>query len=373
MIRKFFDLSENFLALVRISKMKQKITILGAGLSGLLIGYRFKKLGFEIQILEARNRLGGRISTVFSKNETPVEMGATWFGDQHKNLLALLEELGLSYFEQYMKGTAYFEAFSMAPPQSIDIPEDNPSYRIVDGTAALINKLADAFDENEIILNQQVKGLHFNDTIVKITTQDKIFEADIVISTLPPALLVHLIEFTPSISSEFSNIAQKTHTWMQDSIKVGLVYKSPFWKDKNISGTLFSNVGPITEFYDQSNYENTKFALCGFINSSYAQFSKPERKEKVINQLERLLGKEALAYISYEEMIWSEEIFTKGKKQENIFVYPHQNNGNAVFSAEYFNNRFYTGGSETASQFPGYMEGAIFSANQIVFKIVGRN
>lgn len=351
--------------------MKQKITILGAGLSGLLIGYRLKKLGFEIQILEARNRSGGRISTVISENETPVEMGATWFGEQHKNLLALLNELGLSYFEQYMKGTAYFEAFSMAPPQSIEIPEDNPSYRIVGGTSALINKLADTFDENEILLNQQVKELDFNDTTVNITTQDRIFETDIVISTLPPALLVHSIEFTPSLSSELSNIAQKTHTWMQDAIKVALVYEKPFWKDKNISGTLFSNVGPITEFYDQSNYENTKFALCGFINSSYAQFSKSERKEKIINQLGKLLGKEALAYISCEEMIWSEEVFTKDKKQEGIFVYPHQHNGNAVFSREYFNNRFYIGGSETASQFPGYMEGAIFSAKQIVFKIVG--
>lgn len=353
--------------------MKQKITILGAGLSGLLIGYRLKKLGFEIRILEARNRLGGRISTVISENETPVEMGATWFGDQHKNVLALLEELGLSYFEQYMKGTAYFEAFSMAPPQSIEIPTDNPSYRIVGGTSALIKALADNFHENEIIKNQQVKELVFNDDVIKIITQDKTFETEMVISTLPPALLMNSIEFTPPISSELIHIAQKTHTWMQDAIKVALIYEKPFWKDKNISGTLFSNVGPITEFYDHSNYENTKYALCGFINSSYAQFSKAERKEKIINQLEKLLGKEALGYISYEETIWSEEAFTKDKKQEDIFVYPHQNNGNAIFSKEYFNNRLYIAGSETASQFPGYMEGAIFSANQIVFKIVDRN
>jgi monoamine oxidase len=37
--------------------MKPKITILGAGLSGLLIAYRLKKLGFNIQILEAKSVL----------------------------------------------------------------------------------------------------------------------------------------------------------------------------------------------------------------------------------------------------------------------------------------------------------------------------
>lgn len=352
--------------------MKQKITILGGGLSGLLIGYRLKKMGFEIQIMEARNRLGGRISTVISENGTPVEMGATWFGEQHTNVLALLKELELSYFKQYMKGMAYFEAFSMAPPQSMEIPEDNSSFRIVGGTSALINKLADFFDQNEIILNQQVKELVFNDDRVEIITQDKTFETDIVISTLPPALLVNSIDFA-SPSVEFMNIAERTHTWMQDAIKVALVYEKPFWKNKNISGTLFSNVGPITEFYDQSNDENTRYALCGFVNSSYAQFSKFERKEKIVSQLGRLLGTEALEYSDYIEKIWSEEAFTKDKKQENIFVYPHQNNGNPVFSEGYFNNRFYIGGSETAAHFPGYMEGAIFSASQIVFKIVGRN
>lgn len=352
--------------------MKQKITILGAGLSGLLIGYRLKRLGFEIQILEARNRLGGRISTIISDNETPVEMGATWFGEQHTNLLALLKEFGLSYFEQYMKGTAYFEAFSMAPPQSIDIPEDNPSYRIVGGSSALIKALVDNFHGNKINLSQQVKGLIFSEDGIKIETQDKTFETDIVISTLPPALLVNSIAFTPPISSEIINIAAKTHTWMQDAIKVALIYDSPFWKNENKSGTLFSNVGPITEFYDHSDYEGKKHALCGFVNGSYTQFSLAERKEKILDQLERLLGKEALEYVSYEEMIWSEEVFTKDKKQEEIFVYPHQNNGNSIFQKEYFDKRFYFAGSETSSHFPGYMEGAVFSANKIVSKIVSQ-
>ncbi|MCJ7758751.1 MAG: FAD-dependent oxidoreductase, partial [Gillisia sp.] len=71
------------------------IIIIGAGLSGLLTAYRLKKEGIPFKILEARNRIGGRINTVYGTDNTPVEMGATWFGSEHKHLRALLEELGI--------------------------------------------------------------------------------------------------------------------------------------------------------------------------------------------------------------------------------------------------------------------------------------
>ncbi|MFT5257601.1 MAG: monoamine oxidase, partial [Arenicella sp.] len=57
--------------------MKKKILILGAGLSGIYLGHKLKKAGFSIKILEANNRIGGRIYTKKSQH-TKVELGATW-------------------------------------------------------------------------------------------------------------------------------------------------------------------------------------------------------------------------------------------------------------------------------------------------------
>lgn len=326
-------------------------------------------MGFTIQILEARDRLGGRISTLLSKNDTPVEMGATWYGNQHINLIKLLDELDISYFEQYMKGTAFFEAFSTAPPQPIQIPPDNPSYRIENGTSNLINTLANKLSQNEINLAHPVKKLIFENKQVCVKTNNATFDGDIVISTVPPALLVSSIQFTPSLPAEIIRIAMNTHTWMQDSIKIALIYQTPFWKNKKLSGTIFSNVGPITEFYDQSNSKETHFALCGFVNSGYAQLIKAERKEKVMNQLFKIFGEEAMDYLSYEELVWSGEIYTKDKKQNSVSVYPHQNNGNPIFNNAFYDNRFFIAGSETSTTYPGYMEGAVVSANRIFEKI----
>lgn len=65
------------------------------------MGYRLRQAGIPFKILEARNRLGGRIPTVYSKSQTSVEMGTTWFTEEHRQLKGLLDELQLGYFEQY--------------------------------------------------------------------------------------------------------------------------------------------------------------------------------------------------------------------------------------------------------------------------------
>jgi monoamine oxidase len=51
-----------------------------------------KKKRFDIEIIEARDRIGGRIHTVYS-DAGQVEMGATWFNDIHVSFRNLLSEL----------------------------------------------------------------------------------------------------------------------------------------------------------------------------------------------------------------------------------------------------------------------------------------
>ena len=51
------------------------ILIIGAGITGLSLAKRLEEQGKDYVILEARERLGGRIQTFITKNGTPVEMG----------------------------------------------------------------------------------------------------------------------------------------------------------------------------------------------------------------------------------------------------------------------------------------------------------
>lgn len=351
--------------------MKSKILIIGSGLSGLLTAYRLKNKGFEIEIIEARERIGGRIHTI-NTDTISVEMGATWFNDIHSNVKRIINEFELGYFEQFMKGTSYFEPFSQAPVQEIEIPQNSPSYRFIGGTSQLIEAIKNKLDDVKIHLCAVVSEIDCTSEKAIVKTEKDTFTADYIVSTLPPALLVNQIIFKPNLPDALITIAKETHTWMQDSIKVALIYKNPFWREKEISGTVFSNVGPVTEFYDQSNYKLNKFALCGFVNSGMNMFTKEERLNKILIQLKKIFGKDVLNFIDYQETVWSEEAFTKTKKQES-FIFPHQNNGHSLFSDSYCNGKLFISGSETASRFPGYMEGAIIAAENVAQKVTNIN
>ncbi|WP_299764846.1 NAD(P)/FAD-dependent oxidoreductase [uncultured Dokdonia sp.] len=349
--------------------MKKNVLIIGAGLTGLLLAYRLKKQGIPVILLEARNRIGGRIYTHLSAQETPIEMGATWLGQQHTALVRLLQELDIPIYAQYTEGSAWYEPIPMQAPQEVQLPpNESPSYRIQGGSSALIHKLAKALEREEIHLNTIVTNIEVSDASIEVKTKDKTYTASKVISTLPPNLLATSIQFSPELPEEITTIAKKTHTWMGESIKFGVSYLTPFWRENNWSGTLFSNVGPITEMYDHATIESEKYALKGFLNSNLSNSTKEERKEKVLSQLTRTFGKRALEYISYEETVWQKQLFTY-TPYEN-YVLPHQNNGQAIYQEVLYNNRFYIAGSETASYYGGYMEGAVQSAQQCFEHII---
>lgn len=76
---------------------KPKVVILGAGFAGLSAGYKLKQKGFDVTILEARNRIGGRVfSHVIDKEDNLViELGGEWVGASHTRIAELCSELGL--------------------------------------------------------------------------------------------------------------------------------------------------------------------------------------------------------------------------------------------------------------------------------------
>jgi monoamine oxidase len=52
------------------------VIVIGAGVAGLTAARVFAEAGLHVHILEARDRIGGRVWTIYSPNGTPVELGA---------------------------------------------------------------------------------------------------------------------------------------------------------------------------------------------------------------------------------------------------------------------------------------------------------
>jgi monoamine oxidase len=126
---------------------------------------------------------------------------------------------------------------------------------------------------------------------------------------------------------------------------------------------LFSQASIIQEMYDHSTADNSGFALKGFLNGGTAVLSFEERRDKVISQLVRFFGTDANDYLAYYEKVWREEPLTFQPYEQLVLA--HQNNGHSLFKNPLLNGKLYISGAETATQNPGYMDGAIFAAKTI--------
>lgn len=277
------------------------VLIIGAGLTGLTLANELKKKGIDFHILEARDRIGGRILTAYQTDQASIELGATWLGKKHTALVDLLKEL------------------AQLPPN----PE--PSYRIAGGSSTLIRRLAATFDESHLSLNTVVKEIHYEAGVVEVRTDQETFTTRTVVSTLPPRLLRGKVIFSPTLPSFLEEIAANTHTWMGESIKVGLRYAQPFWRKPHTSGSIFSNVGPVTEMYDHSDESVSYFALRGFLNGSFQSATSAYRRGILLKQLERYYGNQVYDFLSYEEWGWSQEPYTYTPYEG--YILPHQHNG----------------------------------------------
>jgi len=340
-----------------------KYCIIGAGLSGLTTAYSLLKKGeTNFVILESRNRIGGRLLT-----KNTVDLGATWLQNYHSNLLELIKELGLTTFNQFSKGKSILVYNTMTSPHYFETDSNAPpAMRIVGGSLALANALAEPL-EDKIILNTKVKSITETGNNIIISTNNGYFSTEKAIITLPPKLANQLL-FTPPLPEHLQREMDNTHTWMSNAIKVGISYATPFWKTIGFSGTIVSQIAPLTELYDHSSHNASSFTLMGFANETLSPLSVSDRKEIILKHIERYLGKETRNYLNYFEKDWSLDEFTSSKKLNSYYLTPKY--GNPIFDKFYVNKTVLFSGTETASQYGGYMEGAVISGLNAAKKVL---
>ncbi|WP_298426344.1 NAD(P)/FAD-dependent oxidoreductase [uncultured Kordia sp.] len=340
--------------------------IVGAGLSGLTTAYALHQQGeTDIIILEARDRIGGRILT-----KDGIDFGATWFQNHHEHVTTILDHLHIKKFHQYSEGKSVLVYNSMAPAHYFENDPSYPAaYRIAGGSLAMIQALATIHQER-IYTNTKVSHIEEIENQIVLTTNQGEFKAAKVIVTVPPRIASQ-ITFTPKLSNSLMKSMENTHTWMSNAMKVGLTFKKPFWKAKQMSGTLIGQIGCVTELYDHCCAKEETFALMGFVNEALRDVSPEERKSRILEHLQKYLGNEVLEYLTYEEKDWSQDVFTNTDAVKSIYMSPRY--GNPAFQETYLNNKLLFSGAETSPIHGGYMDGAIYSGFNAAKKFIAQD
>lgn len=82
------------------------VVIVGAGLAGLTAAAILEAAGRSVLVLEARDRVGGRVSNQPIDGNHVVEMGGQWLGPGQDRMYKLVSDLGLETFPTYDVGDA---------------------------------------------------------------------------------------------------------------------------------------------------------------------------------------------------------------------------------------------------------------------------
>ena len=90
-------------------RLEADVVIVGAGLSGMIAARTVLDAGLVPLVLEADDRVGGRILTEEVAPGLPVELGAQWIGDTHERMFRLAAELGVETFPQYDEGETSYD------------------------------------------------------------------------------------------------------------------------------------------------------------------------------------------------------------------------------------------------------------------------
>ncbi|MFF2089371.1 flavin monoamine oxidase family protein [Paenibacillus sp. NPDC058174] len=359
------------------------VVIIGAGLSGLRAASLLHSQGIRCKVLEARERIGGRILSTAAAGEPELgqyDLGPTWYWPQYERVIAsLVKELGLQIFSQYTNGAMLSERTRNEPPQRFMLAEGavEPSMRLAGGVKSLIDAIANMLPSGSIELNTRVAEIQLdregNGVDVAAVLEDgtrKSIRARAVIMALPPRIAARRITFIPAIPPNLMTSFINTPTWMAGQAKVITVYDRPFWRKDGLSGLATSWVGPLQEIHDASPVEGAG-ALFGFFGMNAIkrrELGEEQVLELVREQLTRLFGPKAeeAKVVFYKD--WTSDTET-AVEDDFTALTSFPSYGPLVAEGEWASKIVFAG-TETSQEHGGHLEGALRSAEQAVSDVI---
>ena len=244
--------------------------IIGAGLSGMYAAYLLSRQKEPFVVLEARNRIGGRILSA-EHDGFFSDLGPGWYWpDIHPQMAGLIRELGLTGYRQFEQGLGRFQHAAGAVNTVAGFPMEPLSWRLEGGMIGLINQLCKYLPEGSVRLNHPVCKIEktASGVLVDVGEIDRApwvrLKARKLILALPPRLAAFTILFDPELSQGLTQAMLKIGTWMAGQAKFCALYRKPFWRQNGLSGQAFSQRGPMGELHDGSNRHGEPYGLTVF-------------------------------------------------------------------------------------------------------------
>ncbi|NKZ77624.1 NAD(P)-binding protein [Rhodococcus hoagii] len=125
------------------------VIVVGAGLAGLTAARRLVDAGLAVQVVEARDRVGGRTLNHDLGDGRAVDSGGQFVGPTQDRVLALAKELGVETFSTFDQGLSTYVKNGTARTFTGDVPPDPAALADVGALILRVNRAARSIPVDE--------------------------------------------------------------------------------------------------------------------------------------------------------------------------------------------------------------------------------
>jgi monoamine oxidase len=454
------------------------VVVVGAGISGLVAASTLVRGGTSVVVLEARDRVGGRMVRQSVIEGGWIDLGGQWIGPTQRAITALSDELGVQHFPQYQTGDTVLlfqgkrgvftktkdfpqtveeptvagtngqpppisradvaEALGLAEvlealaqtvrvdapwetPNAVGLDNEtlgqwlmrntsnsyaqfsvdwnssfnesggspdqvsllhslfeqkaNPAAEAPDtdlyhGAAGQIPPLVAASLGDAVLLGERVVAIEQNGSGATVSTQSNHYRCRAVVVAMPP-MLTGGISYSPPLPAERLQLIQRMP--MGTIAKVACIYHDAWWRAQGLSGTAQGDLPTVRATADSSPPSGRPGILTSFVQGdryvSWSHLPESQRKQAVIVDCANYFGPDALNPAQYVETNWPADPLTQGAY--NAYMPPGgwTSYGPALRAPV---GRIHWAGTETATRWFGYFDGAVSAGQTAAAAILGR-
>jgi monoamine oxidase len=240
--------------------------------------------------------------------------------------------------------------------------------RIVGGSQLISIRAADRLD-GRVVLNAPVRRIDQDKTGVTVHSDAGTWKGKYVVVAVPPQLAADIV-WTPLMPA--IQDAMRRRMTLGTLMKIHAVYDKPFWREDPGVWMALKVGGVVPEMFDNTPKSGSPGVLMGFHGGhSWKQYANDPigRRRGALHDFAQAFGERALKPTHYFEHDWTSEQWSRGCPVSVVApgvvteFLPH-------LKTPFM--RTHWAGTETATYWNGYMDGAISSGKRAASEVAAR-